>query len=611
MTRAARTGFGQHGVRLLWVIALILLLLFCIALSQVPYAAPVHRASSSAFARTAAQRASAAGAGHSAQPCGLADVRRLFKAANWHAVVQRTSPAERSQCKEEAADLAYYRGMALAKLKRWTAATATFEHGRRLWPRDKRFPTELAGIEFLQHHNGAAKRYLRAALRIDPRDSYANDFLATLYSLDDNLPAALKYWNRVSKPQIHGIKFGSQSRVNPLLLRRAFAFSAGSVLTESQYRATEALLRSLGAFIHPQIRLDPLAGGAFDASFTPAPRPGLGGSKLEDALTLLRGVPYETIYPDWINIHGRAMNFTSLLRWDRNKQRVEASFSAPIKANPAWRYRLRLDGRRENWNLSNTFFAASSPVTNLQLEKVGGSAAIEHIVSGRLRWSMGIDASGRTFRNAHWNNPSAANFFRNGFALEYTARADALLLAVPERRLTLNGTAAAQYGRLYVRDANPFAQGEAGVIARWFPKARGDDYAMTSRFRAGTTLGTAPFDDLFILGLERDTGLWMRAHIGTADGKKGNAPIGSQYELANWDAFKNVYQNGFISVKLGPFFDTGKISDPTRDFGSREWLFDTGLELKVRVLAGATVEFMFGKDLRTGHTTFYGLTSGE
>lgn len=543
--------------------------------------------------------------------CSLAEVKRHYTQGKWDAVVKLTSPERIRGCGSKAPDLNYYRGLALAKLKRWAEAKAAFEQGRRARPGDKRFPIELAGIAFFQHRYGKAKRDLRAALRLDPHDAYADNFLATLYALDDNLPAALKYWNRIAKPQINSIQLPPHAPVRQLLLRRAFAFSPGSMLGLSEFRTSETRLDSLGVFERPEIRLTPAAGEAFDASFTGGLKPSLGGTKLEDALTLLRGAPYSTVYPEWINIRHRAMNFTSLLRWDPNKERVEASFSAPVRADPAWRARFRLDARRENWDLSHTFFAAATPVNAMQLEKIDGIAELQHVVSGRFRWTMGLDASGRTYRNVQWNSPSAARFFRNGFALEYTAAARALLLAVPEHRVTFEGIASAQLGKLFVRDSDPFAQGEAGIQARWFPRARGDDYEMTGRLRAGSTLGTVPFDDLFILGLERDNNLWLRAHIGTEDGKKGSAPLGSRYTLANWDDFKDVYQNGFVSVKLGPFFDTGSVTDPTHDFGSRQWLFDTGLELKVRVLGGATVELFFGKDLRTGRNTFYGLTSAQ
>jgi hypothetical protein len=57
-----------------------------------------------------------------------------------------------------------------------------------------------------------------------------------------------------------------------------------------------------------------------------------------------------------------------------------------------------------------------------------------------------------------------------------------------------------------------------------FPRAEGNDYEMQQQFRAGKTFGTVPFDELFLLGLERDNDLWMRGHIDTRDGRKGSAP---------------------------------------------------------------------------------------
>jgi hypothetical protein len=124
--------------------------------------------------------------------------------------------------------------------------------------------------------------------------------------------------------------------------------------------------------------------------------------------------------------------------------------------------------------------------------------------------------------------------------------------------------------------------------------------------RAGATVGDVPFDELFQLGVERDNDLWLRGHAGTTGGRKGAAPLGRRYFLANWETDKNVYSNGLITVKLGPFIDTGKISDSSGLFGSREWLWDTGAQCKVRVLGSITVVFIYGRDLRGGRNVFFG-----
>ena len=107
-----------------------------------------------------------------------------------------------------------------------------------------------------------------------------------------------------------------------------------------------------------------------------------------------------------------------------------------------------------------------------------------------------------------------------------------------------------------------------------------------------------------MLGMERDNALWMRAHIGARDGQKGSAPLGRNYFLFNGEIDKDVYNNGFFSVKLSPFIDTGKSTDPSPGLGSSEWLLDVGAQVKFRVL-GVEATFVYGKNLRSGINAFY------
>jgi len=69
---------------------------------------------------------------------------------------------------------------------------------------------------------------------------------------------------------------------------------------------------------------------------------------------------------------------------------------------------------------------------------------------------------------------------------------------------------------------------------------------------------------------------------------------------------KNVYGNGFFTVKLGPFLDNGAIADSSGLFGSRRWLWDMGAQCKIRVLGTMTVVLTYGRDLRGGRNVFYG-----
>jgi hypothetical protein len=110
-----------------------------------------------------------------------------------------------------------------------------------------------------------------------------------------------------------------------------------------------------------------------------------------------------------------------------------------------------------------------------------------------------------------------------------------------------------------------------------------------------------------MLGLERDNDLWLRGHVGTRNGLKGSAPLGRNYFLSNWEIDKTVYNNGLFGIKLSPFLDTGKITDPSGLLGSHVWLVDAGIQLKFSVL-GVGATFTYGKDLRTGNNAFYATT---
>src|SRR5260370_18554581 len=107
-----------------------------------------------------------------------------------------------------------------------------------------------------------------------------------------------------------------------------------------------------------------------------------------------------------------------------------------------------------------------------------------------------------------------------------------------------------------------------------------------------------------MLGLERDNDLPLRAHVGARDGRKGSAPLGRDYVLSNFESDKNVYSNGFFTIKLGPFVDTGRITDASAALGSRRWLLDAGGQAKISVL-GVGVLLFYRRDLHTGNGAFY------
>jgi hypothetical protein len=190
-----------------------------------------------------------------------------------------------------------------------------------------------------------------------------------------------------------------------------------------------------------------------------------------------------------------------------------------------------------------------------------------------------------------------------GYQLKQVAQLNRELWRVPDRRFESSVSVSSEVATIWAAPAHTFERLQSSLVARWLPRMTGDDYAMQQQIRAGKIFGQAPFDELYMLGLERDNDLWLRGHIGTRDGRKGSAPLGRQYFLSNWEIDKNLYENGVVSVKLSPFLDLGRMNS-SLGLGSGKWLWDAGAQAKLQVL-GVGLVFTYGKDLRSGNNAFY------
>lgn len=541
----------------------------------------------------------ARGLGQTGAGDDLAKARQLFAQEDWQGIVSLAdSTVARS------AELDYYYGTALARLSRWEEAHDAFAAGARLQPQDKRFPLELAGVAFKQKRYPQATHYLRRALKLDPSDSYANDFLATVYFLQSNLDAALKYWNRVDKPRIEAVRADPVPHVNPELLDRALAFSPASTLRSPELSTSEERVRGLGIFPSYHFDLQARPDGNFDVAFRNQERNGWGNSTWEVLFLVFRGLPFQTVYPEFFNLKHEAINIESLFRWDAEKRRAFAVVSAPLAHNPKWRYGLNVDLRGENWDIRPSFTGPAPLLGSLNLRREAVGAEITSFESGRWTWSVGAELSHRDFRSVIPGVVLTPSLLAKGYQIKQITRVDAALWRMPERRLSLYGGVSSQAGRLWSQPGQGLLKLQGSARAHWFPRAQGDDYELQQQISVGKTFGDVPFDELFMLGLERDNDLWMRAHIGTRDGRKGSAPLGDTYLLSNWEADKNIFQNGLFTVKLGPFVDTGKITADQSGLGSEKWLWDVGAQAKVRVF-GVGIAFSYGKDLRSGNNAYY------
>lgn len=534
-----------------------------------------------------------------AQADRLAEARRLYAEKQWDEVIRVSSGVT-----DAPAELDYLRGMALARRGRWQEAREALESARRKAPREARYLEELAGTCYRLNDSGAAKKHLRAALQLEPRDAYALEFLGTIYFLEGNLEAALKYWNRVKKPRLASVAYDPQPLLKPNILGRIADFSAPGMLSREALLTTRAQLDALGIFPRHRIELGPAANDSYDAKIRVIERTGWGANALDGALSLFRGVPYSTVYPEWFNLGHAAVNFTSLVRWDSEKRRAGAKLSAPVASRPDRRVRFYFDGRNENWNLAETFFTSGPLLGNLNVRRWAAGAEFRSVVNGRWSWTSGVEVSHRAFRNIEPVPAAAHVFFRNATLMQGKAGVEHALVRIPERRFTADVTAGARFGHTFADALGNFGAVNGGLVLRWLPQNRGNDYAMQAQLRAGGIIGRVPFDEVYQLGLERDNDLLLRGHAATTGGRKGRAPLGRRYALVNWEMDKDLYDGALFSVKAGPLLDAGIITDPSPFFNQPKWLWDPGAQVKIRIL-GVTLILVYGHDVRKDRNVYY------
>jgi hypothetical protein len=528
----------------------------------------------------------------------LEQTRKLFAEQQWQEVVALVG-----QNPKRIPDLYFYSGVSLAQLGRFDEAQSLLLLGRKALPLDSRFPTELAGVAFKQKNFRAAATWLHRSLRLNPNDAYANDFLATVYFLAGNLEAALKYWNRINKPQVASVHFSSGLRTNPVLLDRALAFSPASQLLLFDFLASESRLEGLDIFASHRFQLSARKDGDFDITMDAQERNGGGANAWQAVLSTFRGVFYQTVYPEYFNFHGSAINFTSMFRWDSEKRRIAATLSGPLRANPKRRYSFTVDLRNENWDIRHSFTGPAPLLGSLNLRKIAAGANLTSFKSSRLTWSTGLELSHRDYRDVFRGTALTSNLLLDGVQVKAFGNFRYDLLRIPEKRLIATFTGSTQVSRIWSDPSALFAKIDGAIDGQWLPAFERDDYETRAKIATGTIAGSFPFDELYSLGLERDNDLWLRAHLGTRDGRKGSAPLGRTYFLANTEVNKNLYNNGFFSFRFAPFLDSGKITGPA-GLGSDKWLWDTGAQLKLRIL-GVGFTFIYGKDLRTGNNAYH------
>jgi hypothetical protein len=489
-------------------------------------------------------------------------------------------------------DWEYAVGMLDARSGNYRTAFRILEFGSLRNPNDLRFLTALAGVSYKMGDRDSAKKYLFQALRLRPKDAYANQFLGSLFLMDGNIEACLKYWNRIGRPQIEQIQMQPKPPIDPTFLDHALVMSPASSLQVDEFLETQRRLNMMGIFRKYEFQLKPKEqNDNFDLILRPRIRKGTLESKMKLAALVGRGLITDTIQPEFHNISGSAVSFLSLISWDKYRNRFQSSFSFPFADQTDARIRIFADFRHETWRLQE----------DVDLWKWEAGVDFQGIWNGRSTWNSGAKTAFRRYENPAQSDLST---FRDGLSAQIFAGSEYAWIRIPERRLTIDASAEVEFGTfLSTPEAESFLKVVQSIDLQWYLKAKGDDYAIASFIRAGKGFGSVPFDEYFELGADRENDLILRSHRSSME-RKGENPFSSAFVLFGSSITKNILDQSRFKWRLSPFFDAARIRQTDLWNGDR-WFLDTGIQSSFQVFGSPELKFTFGKDLRTGRNVYY------
>lgn len=534
----------------------------------------------------------------SAVPCDPdSELQRMLQAEEWVQLIDvlfRLDP--------RTVDQDYLLGLSLSRLEQLVEAERVFQSGMERAPNDPRFPLAIAGIEFKRGQLSEAERLLHAARKLGADADYVNEFLGTIYYLRDNLHAALKYWNRVGRPEISSLRFVPAPSIDTVLFDRFFTFARNEVLTLEQLSATQKRIEASRVFSRSRFQLDPLDETRFELTFLSTPRTGINHGRKAALFSIAKELPFQTVRFDIFNPWKRASTWENSYRFQSTRQRLLSRFAKRLESAPQWGYWFSLDLRSEVWELNPSF--SRNDFGPFDFEKVGGSTGFEYLGSDDWRVVSDFHLEWREFKG--FSGPTGGRF-TDGALLRLAADIRHSFWRRPEEDLELGTYLRGGLGSVRADDYGVFPWIEGGLFFSSYLDRSNHDWRVVANLRAGRIGEGAPFDQLFVLGIDQDTDLWLRGHSVIANGRKGNSPLGNQFFLLSTGIVRPLWESGLLALEIGPFVDSGWIEDTAGQFAPGEWLVDLGVQLNVRLLGDLVVQLSYGRDLKDGSDAFRAL----
>src|SRR3989441_3780522 len=290
-------------------------------------------------------------------------------------------------------DAYLYLGIAYTAMKEYQKAEDILKEGNQRYPKDVRFPNQLADFYLINNDREAAKAELERTLVIDPNNNYASDLLATINMSEGEVQAALQSWNKSGRPVINDILHNYYLTFGLWVVRDAVAFHPAGVLRYDEWKTTESRLLETENFANVGLEVEPTR---VPDQYNAIVRTTAKRNSWSDFLFgLLKGAPVETSYVDLWNIGNSGVNFNGNYRWDTDRRRVEGSLKIPVPVPGLLHIEIGNTWRKERWDLSPSILPQFRPAARFDYKSNGLWIYLKHIPHYRVEIGGGLDYRNR------------------------------------------------------------------------------------------------------------------------------------------------------------------------------------------------------------------------
>lgn len=238
---------------------------------------------------------------------------------------------------------------------------------------------ELAGVRFLQSRWSEAAGFAERAAILAPADQAGWDLLATSRYLNREPAAALRAWNRLSRPTVDLLRTTGVSRTRHPVVAAIVAVQPGATLTPALFGRAARRLDELPSAAATRLQYRPLDDGRAELEAAVVERPTVPRGMVPIAVTAARALLHGELRIDAAAPTRSGELVSAGWRWDGARPRVALSVAVP--ALSGWPGVTTVEGSWER----QTYAVPAVVVT----ERRHAGLRVADWASGWLRWSAG------------------------------------------------------------------------------------------------------------------------------------------------------------------------------------------------------------------------------